>query len=66
MSLFKKKCQYCGMKIEKNKEVTSNVKVPGFIGTKPKSFCSEKHVDLYNREVEEHLSKPQKVGSCCG
>ena len=66
MSLFKKKCQYCGTKIEKNKEVISNVKTPGFVGTKPKSFCSEEHINKYNKEVEAHLSKPQKAGGCCG
>ncbi len=66
MSLFKKKCQYCGIKIEKDKEIVSNVKVPGIIGTKQKSFCSEEHVNSYNKEVEEHLNKPQKGGSCCG
>lgn len=66
MSLFKKKCQYCGMKIEKGGEIVSDVKVPGLIGTKSKSFCSKEHVNSYNKEVEEHLSKPQKAGGCCG
>ena len=66
MSLFKKKCEYCKKKIEKEKEVFRDVKVPAFIGTRKKAFCCQKHADGYEKEVEEHLKKPQSGGSCCG
>ncbi len=38
MKLFKKKCEYCRKKIEKEQDVFRNVKVPGFIGTRQKDF----------------------------
>lgn len=65
MSLFKKKCEYCREKIEKDKEIKKDVKVPGFIGTKKKAFCCSDHADGYEGEVEEHLKKPKKGGCCC-
>lgn len=65
MSLFKKKCTYCGKKIEKGKEVFRGVKTPGFVGTKKKPFASKEHADKYEQEVEEYLKKP-KQGGCCG
>ena len=66
MSLFKKKCGYCREKIEKGKEIEKDVKVPGFIGTKEKAFCCSGHGEKYEKEVEEHMKKPMKGGSCCG
>jgi hypothetical protein len=66
MSLLKKKCEYCKKKIKKGGEVLKNVKVPGFIGTRPKAFCCLEHASAYEREVEEHLKKPKQGGSCCG
>ena len=66
MSLFKKKCLYCGKKIEKNSEVFKDVKIPGFIGTREKIFCSQEHANSYEKEVEEHLKKPKSGGSSCG
>ena len=66
MSLLKKKCEYCREKIKKEKVVLKNVKVPGFIGTRKKAFCCPGHASTYEREVEEHLKKPQQGGSCCG
>lgn len=65
MNLFRKKCAYCGNKIDKGKEIFRNVKTPGFIGTKSKPFLSKEHADMYEREVEEYLKKPKK-GGCCG
>jgi hypothetical protein len=64
--MFKKKCVYCKTKIEKGKEIFQDVKVPGLIGTRKKEFCCKKHVNNYEKEVEEYLNKPQKGGSCCG
>ncbi|MBS3092659.1 hypothetical protein J4466_04535 [Candidatus Pacearchaeota archaeon] len=65
MSLFKKKCEYCKSKIEKNEEVFRDVKVPGFIGTRKKAFCSKEHADSYETEIAGHC-KSSKGGSCCG
>ena len=65
MSLFKKKCGYCGTKIEKEKEVFKDVKVPGFIGTTKKAFCCLEHTNKYAEEMEEHLKKPRKGRGCC-
>ena len=58
MSLFKKKCEYCGGKIEKEKEVFRNVKTPEFIGTRKKAFCCSGHANTYKKELEEHMKKP--------
>lgn len=66
MSLFEKKCSYCKSKIEKNKKIERNVKVPGFIGTRKKTFCCKGHADKYEKEVEECMKKPMVKGSCCG
>lgn len=67
MSLFKKKCEYCRNKIDKDKEIKKNVKIPDFVGTHPKNFCSEEHADNYEKELEEHLNNSKKCGgSCCG
>ena len=52
MSLLKKKCFYCGTKIEKGKEVFEEVKVPEFTGTCLKAFCSEEHAELYKKNVK--------------
>lgn len=63
--LFKKKCIYCRTKIEKGKEIKKNVKIPGYLGTHPKNFCSDKHAEEY---VEEINKRPQQKsgGGCCG
>ncbi len=66
MSLFKKKCEYCKKKIEKEQEVFRNVKVPGFIGAREKAFCCKEHADNYKKEVEEYLKKSKCRKSCCG
>ncbi len=66
MGLFKKKCTYCRNKIDKNKEVKRDVKVPGFTGTHPKHFCNEGHASSYEKEIEEHAKKPKSGGGCCG
>lgn len=66
MSWFAKKCEYCRTKIEKGKEVKRDVKVPEYIGTHPKNFCSEEHANKYKQELEEYTKKPGKNGGCCG
>lgn len=66
MNLFKKKCEYCRTKIQKEKEIKRNVKVPGYIGTHPKNFCSEEHIEKYEHELEEYIKRPKKGGGCCG
>ena len=61
MSLFKKKCEYCGKKIDKDKEVFRNVKVPEFTGIREKAFCCSEHANNY-----EETSKNKCGKSCCG
>ena len=51
MSLFKKKCKYCGEKIEKGKEVLAEIKVPEFKEKVIKAFCSSEHAELYKKCV---------------
>ena len=65
MGLLKKKCEYCKAKIDKGSEVFKNVKIPEFVGTRPKAFCCSEHAESYQREI---LEKPKKAvgGSCCG
>jgi len=65
MGLFKKKCEYCREKIDKDGEIRKDVKVPGFVGTRQKVFCSDGHANNYEKEVEEHCKK-SKGASCCG
>jgi len=65
MSLFRKKCDYCGGKIDKGKEIERSLKVPGFSSLHKKYFCNDKHAIYYEREVNENL-KNSKEGSCCG
>jgi len=57
MILFKKKCQYCGKKIEKGEEVLARVKIPEFIDSKVRAFCSEEHVKLYKKNITKTPSK---------
>ncbi len=66
MGLFRKKCEYCKTKIENGKEVKKDVRVPGYIGTHPKTFCCGEHAESYEQEVEEHMKKPKSGGGCCG
>ncbi len=65
MGLFREKCDYCREKIDKGKEKFRDVKVPGFLGTKRKAFCSNEHADNYEKEVKEHC-KSSQGGGCCG
>ena len=57
MTLFKKKCQYCGIKIEKGKEIFTEVKVPEFKEKVKKAFCSQEHAELYKKYVKGIPSK---------
>ena len=65
MGLFKKRCMYCREKIEKGQEEFKEVKIPGYVGTFNKSFCSKEHAGKY---VEEISNAPQQKsrGGCCG
>lgn len=51
VQLFKKKCTYCGEKIEKGNEHWADVKVPEFAELKKKPFCKEEHADEYRAKV---------------
>jgi len=64
MSLFKKKCEYCREKIEEGKGISKDVKIPGLIGTRKKSFCCSEHANKY--EEETNKKKSGGGGGCCG
>ncbi|MBR9680463.1 MAG: hypothetical protein GOU98_01405 [Candidatus Altiarchaeota archaeon] len=63
---FTKKCKYCNNAI-KGDYVKENVKVPGYLGTRPANFCSESHAESYKSEVSEHLKNQKQGGGggCC-
>jgi len=61
--LVKDKCFYCRTPIEKGKECESNVKVPGYVGTFSKKFCSKEHASAYNQGTQNMPKSPG--GSCC-
>jgi hypothetical protein len=63
MNIFRKKCGYCRKKIEKGKEYFGDVKVPGYIGTFKKPFCSKDHALEYIKEIN---TKTTQKRSCCG
>jgi len=52
MALFKKKCQYCGEKINKEDEIWAEVKVPEFKGVCLRPFCSKEHAELYQKNIK--------------
>jgi len=52
MDLFKKKCAYCGEKINKGDEIFEKVKVPEFKNKVKKSFCSKEHAELYQKNIK--------------
>ncbi|MDA3836511.1 MAG: hypothetical protein PF542_02715 [Nanoarchaeota archaeon] len=58
MKLFKKKCDYCGQRIDKGKEFFKEVKVPEFIDPKIKTFCSKEHFEEYL--MRNHGTKSRK------
>lgn len=64
MNLFKKRCMYCREKIEKGQEKFTEVKVPGYVGTFDKPFCSDEHANSYKKEINEQLKNSKS--SCCG
>ena len=51
VQLFKKKCMYCGKKIEKGKEIWRYVKLPELTVLKIKPFCSKEHAELFELNV---------------
>lgn len=62
--LMRDKCMYCRKSVEKGHGVTAEVKVPGYVGTFNKMFCSEEHASAYKNELK---NAPTKTGgSCCG
>lgn len=65
MLLFRKKCEYCRTKIENDAVVKRNVKIPGYIGTFEKAFCSEEHADAYEEELGSKQNASKGCGGCC-
>jgi len=61
--LFKKKCEFCRVKIVQNFEVKRSVKVPGYVGTFEKTFCCEDHAKMYEQELGNMATN--KNGGCC-
>ena len=57
MALFKKKCYYCGVRIEKGEEVFIEVKVPEFKSKTMKPFCSKEHAELYKKNIKGTSSR---------
>ncbi len=58
MLLFgQKKCEFCGVKIEKGKEITAEVEVYGLVGKFKRNFCSEDHLKKYEKITAERKSK---------
>jgi len=47
MGLLKRKYVYYNKKIEKKKEVVKEMKLPEFVGTRPKNFCCLEHAENY-------------------
>jgi len=52
MPLFKTRCDLCGEKISKGKEILKEVKIPEFSELKKRSFCSEGHANAFKYEVK--------------
>ena len=65
MGLFRKKCEYCGKKIEKGEELFKDVKIPEFSGTRERAFCCSEHANNYEKEIEKCVKKSGGK-SCCG
>ncbi len=65
LALFKKKCEYCRAKIETDTVIKRNIKVPGYVGTFEKAFCSEAHADAYETELENKQNAGKSCGGCC-
>ena len=52
MGLFRKKCNYCGSKIEKGEEVFAEVKISEFKEKVKSAFCNQEHAELYKKYVK--------------
>ncbi|MFA4820033.1 MAG: hypothetical protein WC613_03700 [Candidatus Aenigmatarchaeota archaeon] len=63
LALFKKKCEFCRVRIAQNSEVKRSVKVPGYVGTFEKAFCCEDHAEMYEQELGNMTTN--KSGGCC-
>jgi len=57
MGIFKKKCQYCKIRIKKGEEVFEKVKIPEFKEARIKPFCSKEHAELYKKNIKGTPSK---------
>ncbi|MEK6887642.1 MAG: hypothetical protein AABX14_01725 [Candidatus Aenigmatarchaeota archaeon] len=61
LSLFKKKCEFCRVKLDV--AIKRSVKVPGYIGTFEKTFCCEEHAEMYEQELGNKAAN--KSCRCC-
>jgi len=59
----KKSCTLCKQPIEKGKGIKAEVEVYGLVGKFKKDFCSEEHLEKYNKMTEE-LMKTRRPRVC--
>lgn len=52
MQLLRKKCELCGIKIDRGKEFVEHVKVPEFKGFIERPFCNKDHASYYDKCVK--------------
>ena len=62
----KKKCTLCKQPIEKGKEIREEVEVYGLVGKFKRSFCCDKHLEIYKKRTEELMKtrSPRICKSC--
>ncbi|MFB6215603.1 MAG: hypothetical protein ABEJ72_01320 [Candidatus Aenigmatarchaeota archaeon] len=60
-SITGKKCQFCDEVIQGSDFVTRQVKVPGYVGTHEKAFCSETHLRKWREFVDEWESNNHEI-----
>lgn len=65
MFSLRKRCAYCGMRIDRGGELMKEVKAPGGVGTRLRAFCSEEHAAAYQKEVQT-VKQQKSGGGCCG
>ena len=56
MKIFKSRCTYSRLKIERGKEIFSEIKIPEFKEKKKRPFCCKEHIKLYELEMENKKS----------
>jgi hypothetical protein len=60
---LKKKCEFCKQPIEKGGGIRKEVDVYGLVGKFKRSFCSQEHLDKYEKATAE-LMKTRRPRVC--